>query len=162
MRVLKSIVSYDYLWNKVRVQGGAYGCFGVFNRNGNMFFTSYRDPALKNTLSAYDGMKNYIENFSGDEREITKYIIGTISDIDTPLTPSMKGEKAAAGYFSDISYEDLQKEREEILDVKIEDIRTLSKLVDDCMKKNYICVLGSEEKIRENKEMFNNTLNVFE
>ncbi|RXM69951.1 insulinase family protein [Clostridium tetani] len=162
MRVLKSIVSYDYLWNKVRVQGGAYGCFGVFNRNGNMFFTSYRDPALKNTLSAYDGMKNYIENFSGDEREITKYIIGTISDIDTPLTPSMKGEKAAAGYFSDISYEDLQKEREEILNVKIEDIRTLSKLVDDCMKKNYICVLGSEEKIRENKEMFNNTLNVFE
>ena len=162
MRVLKSIVSYDYLWNKVRVQGGAYGCFGVFNRNGNMFFTSYRDPALKNTLFAYDEISKYIENFSGDEREITKYIIGTISDIDTPLTPSMKGERAAANYFSNISYEDLQKEREEILNVKKDDIRSLSKVVNDCMSKNYICVLGSEEKIRENKVVFNSTLNVFE
>ncbi|NOH17013.1 insulinase family protein [Clostridium cochlearium] len=162
MRVLKSIVSYDYLWNKVRVQGGAYGCFGVFNRNGNMFFTSYRDPALKNTLFAYDEISKYIDNFSGDEREITKYIIGTISDIDTPLTPSMKGERAAANYFSNISYEDLQKEREEILNVKKDDIRSLSKVVNDCMSKNYICVLGSEEKIRENKVVFNSTLNVFE
>ena len=162
MKVLKSIISYDYLWNKVRVQGGAYGCFGVFNRNGNMYFTSYRDPALKDTFLAYDGMKNYIENFSGDEREMTKYIIGTISDIDTPLTPSMKGERAAANYFSNTSYEDLQKEREEILNVKKEDIRALSKLVEECMNKNFICVLGSEEKIKENKELFNNTLNVFE
>ena len=162
MKVLKSIISYDYLWNKVRVQGGAYGCFGIFNRNGNMYFTSYRDPALKETFLAYDGMKNYIENFSADKREITKYIIGTISDIDTPLTPSMKGEKAIANYFSDISYEDLQKEREEILNVNKENIRSLAKLVEECMNKNFICVLGSEEKIKENQELFNNTLNVFE
>lgn len=162
MRVLKSIISYDYLWNKVRVQGGAYGCFGIFNRSGNMFFTSYRDPALKNTLSAYDKMKDYIQDFSADEREITKYIIGTISDIDTPLTPSMKGEKSVSDYFSNISYEDLQKERREILNVNIEQIRSLSKVVEECMNKNYICVLGSEEKIRKNKEMFNKTFNVFE
>ncbi|KAJ51793.1 hypothetical protein BD780_000597 [Clostridium tetanomorphum] len=162
MQVLKTIISYDYLWNKVRVQGGAYGCFGGFNRNGNMYFVSYRDPNLKKTLEAYDGAVEYINNFNCDNREMTKYIIGTISDIDSPLTPSMKGEKAAANYFSNITSQDLQKEREEILDTKVEDIKKLANIVEKCMKEQYICVLGSEERIKENKELFNKVINIFE
>ncbi|WP_027624167.1 insulinase family protein [Clostridium lundense] len=162
MQVLKTIISYDYLWNNVRVQGGAYGCFGGFNRNGNMYFVSYRDPNLKDTLKVYDGAVKYIESFDTDEREMTKYIIGTISDIDSPLSPSMKADKAAANYFSNITIEDLRKEREEIIDSKIVSIRNLANIVDSCMKEQYICVLGGEERIKENKELFNKLVNVFE
>lgn len=161
MQVLKSIVSYDYLWNKVRVQGGAYGCFAGFTRSGNAYFVSYRDPGLKETLEVYNDLPKYIENFKTDEREMTKYIIGTISDIDSPLTPSMKGETAISNYFSNITYEDLQRERDEILSTKEEDIRNLAKLVDECLKKDYICVLGGEEKIENNKNLFNTLTTVF-
>jgi len=161
MQVLKSIVSYDYLWNKVRVQGGAYGCFAGFTRSGNAYFVSYRDPGLKETLEVYNDLPKYIENFKTDEREMTKYIIGTISDIDSPLTPSMKGETAISNYFSNITYEDLQRERDEILSTTEEDIRNLAKLVDECLKKDYICVLGGEEKIENNKNLFNTLTTVF-
>lgn len=162
MQVLKTIISYDYLWNKVRVQGGAYGCFGGFNRNGNMYFVSYRDPNLKDTLEVYDGSVKYIEAFNTDEREMIKYIIGTISDIDSPLSPVMKAEKAAANYFSQITTEDLKREREEILDSKVNSVRNLATLVDDCMKQQYICVLGGEDRIKENNDLFNKVINVFE
>ncbi|MBU5483879.1 insulinase family protein [Clostridium sp. MSJ-11] len=161
MQVLKTIVSFDYLWNKVRVQGGAYGCFGGFNRNGNMYFVSYRDPHLKNTLNVYDKTFEYIENFTEDERGMTKYIIGTVSDVDSPLTPSMKGDKASANYFSGVKYEDIQREREEILDTKVNDIKKLAPIAKDCMKEQYICVLGNEDRIKEEKDMFNNLIHIF-
>lgn len=162
MQVLKTIISFDYLWNKVRVKGGAYGCFGGFNRNGNMYFVSYRDPHLSNTLKVYDESVSYIENFTEDKRGMTKYIIGTISDIDSPLTPSMKGEKAAANYFSGITHEDMQREREEILHTDIEDIKNLAPMVKACMEEKNICVLGNEERIKEEKELFNNLIHLFE
>ncbi|WP_315115970.1 insulinase family protein [uncultured Clostridium sp.] len=161
MQVLKTIVSFDYLWNKVRVQGGAYGCFGGFNRNGNMYFVSYRDPHLKNTLDVYDRAFEYIENFMEDERGMTKYIIGTVSDVDSPLTASMKGDKASANYFSGVKDEDIQREREEILDTKVDDIKKLAPIARDCMKEQYICVLGNEDRIKEEKDMFNNLMHIF-
>lgn len=162
LQVLKTIVSYDYLWNKVRVLGGAYGGFAMIERSGKVSFVSYRDPNLKETLNVYDDAYNYVRDFEGDEREMTKYIIGTISNLDTPLTPSMKGEYADDYYFRKISYKDLQKEREEVLETKADDIRKLSKLVEDAMKQNYICVLGNEDRIKQNSELFNNIINLFE
>ncbi|WP_125153054.1 insulinase family protein [Clostridium rectalis] len=162
LQVLKTVISFNYLWNKVRVQGGAYGCFGGFNKNGNMYFVSYRDPNLKSTIEVYNNAYSYIDKFSADDREITKYIIGTMSDIDSPLTPSMKGDKAAANYISNITQEDIQKERDEILSTNVEEIKKLTSLVKDCMKENYICVLGSEEKIKKNKDLFNELIHVFE
>ena len=109
MQVLKTIISLDYLWNKVRVQGGAYGAFFNVSRTGNIYFASYRDPNLKKTLEVYDAAADYIQNFDASERDMTKYIIGTISRYDFPLTPSMKGEKAVSLYISQISQEDIQK-----------------------------------------------------
>ncbi|WP_097027471.1 insulinase family protein [Clostridium peptidivorans] len=162
LQVLKTITSFDYLWNRVRVQGGAYGCFGGFNRNGNMYFTSYRDPNLKNTLDVYDNVANYVKNFEADQREMTKYIIGTISNLDNPLSAAMKADKAVANYLSKVTFEDAQKERDEILSASVDKIKGLSNLLGDCMEKNYICVFGSEEKIKENKELFNKIINVFE
>lgn len=162
MQVLRTIANYDYLWNRVRVQGGAYGSFSSFQRNGNMFFTSYRDPNLAETLKVYDGAGEFFKNFNTDDRQMTKYIIGTVSDLDFPLTPSMKGDRAAENYIKKLTYEDIQKERDEILKTTVEDIKSFGNLISDVMKQNFICVLGNEEKIKENQILFNDTMNVFE
>lgn len=162
LQVLKSIANYEYLWNQVRVQGGAYGSFASFQRNGNMFFTSYRDPNLKHTLEVYDKAGEFFNNFNADDRQMVKYIIGTISDLDFPLSPSMKGERAVENYIRHVSYEDLQKERQEILNTGVEDIKGFSKLISSSMNKDNICVLGNEQKIKENKDLFKNLVNLFE
>lgn len=162
LEVLRTIASLDFLWSRIRVQGGAYGSFARFSRNGNMFFCSYRDPNLKETLEAYDDASHYISSFDPGERELKKYIIGTIGGLDSPLTPSMKGEVAAARYISGISHEEVQKRREEVLGTKKEDIRRCADMVRDAMKENYICVIGSEAKLRENKELFSILVPVFE
>lgn len=162
LQVLRAIANYDYLWNQVRVQGGAYGSFSSFQRNGNMFFTSYRDPNLDRTLKIYDEAGNYFKSFEADERQMTKYIIGTISDLDVPLTPSMKGDRTAENYIRKVTYEDIQREREEVLNTKVEDIRKFGDLISAVMEQNYLCVLGNEEKIKENKEIFNELVTLFE
>ncbi|WP_123054546.1 insulinase family protein [Clostridium sp. JN-1] len=162
LQVLKVIANYTYLWTKVRVQGGAYGCFSSFQRNGNMFFTSYRDPNLKDTLKVYDEAGEFIKNFDAGEREMRKYIIGAISDLDYPLNPSMQGEAAAENYIKGTKYEDRQKEREDVLNTDVKQIREYGNLIEDAMKKNCICVLGNEDKIKQEKDLFNQLANVFD
>ena len=162
LQVLRTISNYDYLWNNVRVRGGAYGVFINFKRNGNMNITSYRDPNLSETIDVYNNFYKYLENFSADEREMTKYILGTISTLDTPLTNSMICDRQAALYISNIDDSFLQREREEILETKVEDIKNFAPLIDKCMKENYICVLGGKEKIKQNSNLFENIINVFD
>jgi len=154
MRVLETLLRYDYFWTKIRVQGGAYGALTSFNRNGMMNFGSYRDPNLKETLEVFDGTADYLENFDISDREMTKAIIGTISGVDTPLTPQMKGELAENCYLRGISYLDRQQLRTEILTTRQGDIRELAPLVRACMKENVLCVFGGEQKIKENKQLF--------
>ena len=160
--VLKTIMRSDYLWNRVRAMGGAYGAFIILKRSGSIVFESYRDPNLTETLKVYDEAENYVRKFKGDEREMTKCILGTIQSLDLPLTPSMKGEKSTEHYICNITYDDLQKERAEVLNTKSENIRKYADLIADIMKKNYFCVLGNESKIRENREIFGKLVNVFE
>ncbi|WP_291634439.1 insulinase family protein [Clostridium sp.] len=161
MLVLKTIASLDYLWNRVRVQGGAYGAFANLARSGNVVFVSYRDPNVKETLNAYDGICDYIGNFEASKREMTKYIIGTISELDSPLTPSMKGERATAFYIRGITEAQRQVERDEVLSTNAEDIKSFKPLLDDVIKGNYFCVLGNETKLKENKDIFIDLVNVF-
>ena len=161
LQVLRTISRYSYLWNRIRVQGGAYGAFSGFEKNGNMFMVSYRDPNLKETLKVYDEMHDYLKNFQIEEREMTKYIIGTVSKLDLPLTPFMKGERAIENYMRKITTEDLQKEREEILSTSQKDMRALSDMMFELMKRQSYCVLGSEMKIKENKDLFDSLVDVF-
>jgi len=160
LKVLETILRYDYLWTRVRVQGGAYGGFAKFERNGNMVLGSYRDPNLSETLAVYDETPFYLRKFAVDEREMTKYIIGTMSQLDTPLTSSQKGERAANHYIRKISQTNIQEERDEILAVGQTDICKLADLVDAAMQQNYLCVFGNEQKIKENKNIFNHLTSV--
>lgn len=154
MAVLETLLRYDYFWTKIRVQGGAYGAFTGFNRNGFMYFGSYRDPNLRETLEVFDGTADYVRHFTASEREMNKFIIGTMSGIDAPLTPMMKGDMAATCYLRGITQEDRQRRRDEVLGARQEDIRALAPLIDSCMKENVYCVFGNEEKIREEQDLF--------
>lgn len=161
MKVLETILRYDYFWNKIRVQGGAYGAFTQFRRNGNMFFGSYRDPNLSETIHVFDQTASFLREFEVEEREMTKYIIGTVSNLDTPMTPQMKGEVSAECYIRGITQENIQRERDQVLAAGQKDIAALADLIEACMKENYICVLGGEEKIKENRDAFGELKNVF-
>ena len=125
-----------------------------FRRNGDSFLVSYRDPNLRKTLEVFQKTGDFIRSFQADEREMTKYIIGTISELDTPLTPSAKGSMSLNAWVSQVKEEDLQQEREQILDAGPQDIRNLAELVDAVMKQNRFCVIGSEEKLQQEKELF--------
>ncbi len=161
LHILKVILSYDYLWQNVRVKGGAYGCMSSFNRLGDGYFVSYRDPNLEKTNEIYEGITEYLRQFDVSDRDMTKYIIGTISNIDQPMNPAAKGDRSLNLYMNHVSKEMIEKERKEILDATQEDIRKLADVVDAVLKANQLCVIGSEEKIEEQKTLFDETKDLF-
>ncbi|MCR5300971.1 MAG: insulinase family protein [Lachnospiraceae bacterium] len=161
LKVMKVIMGYDYLWNQVRVVGGAYGCFCAFSRNGRGSFASYRDPNLTRTLDVYNKAEDYLKNFKAGSRDMTKYIIGTISDVDFPLTPGAKGARSREAYLCNDSLEKIQKERDEILNCSEDDIRALSAYVKKAGEDECICVIGSEEEIEKEKGLFTHTEPLF-
>lgn len=154
MRILRVLLGCEYLWINVRVKGGAYGCMSGFTRRGDVYFVSYRDPNLGKTNEIYEQIPEYLENFQADEREMTKYIIGTFSGIDAPLTPSGKVTRSATAYLTGITEEMLQREREEILNAVPEDIRKLSDVIKAVLEEHAICVVGNEGKLKEEKDLF--------
>ena len=161
LQILRVILSYDYLWQNVRVKGGAYGCMSNFTRIGEGYFMSYRDPNLEKTNAVYEGVVDYLKGFSVSERDMTKYIIGTISNMDQPMTPAAKGDRSMNLYMNHVSEEMIRKERNEVLDASKEDIRALAEIVEAVLKQNYLCVIGSEEKIEEQKDLFMERRSIF-
>ena len=154
LRVLETLLRYDYFWTRIRVQGGAYGAMTQFNRNGFMIFSSYRDPNLAETFAVFDETADYVRSFDVSDREMDKFIIGTMSSVDAPLTPQMKGDIAATFHLRGITWEDRQKARAEILTARQEDVRALAPMIEAAMRENVRCVLGGEEKIRANEVLF--------
>lgn len=160
-QILKVILGYEYLWQNVRVKGGAYGCMSNFSRLGEGYFMSYRDPNLEKTNVIYEEIPDYLRNFSVSERDMTKYIIGTISNIDQPMTPATKGDRSMNLYMNRVTAEMIREERNQILDAKEEDIRALADIVQAALKDNLLCVIGSEEKIEEQKSLFDEVKSLF-
>ena len=160
-QILRVIMGYEYLWQNVRVKGGAYGCMSSFSRLGEGYFVSYRDPNLEKTNAIYEGVPAYLRDFTVSERDMTKYIIGTISGIDRPMTPSMKGDRSMNLYMNRVSKEMIQKERMEILGATQEDMRELAESVEAVLKCDQICVIGNEEKIEAQKELFGEVRDLF-
>lgn len=160
--VLATILRCTYFWNKVRVLGGAYGAFVRFGTDGELYFGSYRDPHLTATLKVYHDAVSYLQDFAIDDREMTKYIIGTISVLDTPLTPAAKGKAAAVAHIRGITDEDVQKLRNEILAVRQDSIKELAPLIKNCLADSALCVVGNEEKLAASKKIFKSMHNIFE
>lgn len=160
MKVLETILRYEYLWTKIRVQGGAYGATARFDRNGTMFFASYRDPKLKESLQAYYDMPSWLEKLELSERELTKYIIGTISGLDTPLTNSMRLEQAGVYHLKQVDTAMRQQMRSEIIDLTNADLQKLAPLIRDTLSEKYLCVVGSSQSIEANKNIFTKTQHI--
>jgi len=159
-RVLNQILHTDYLYNTIRVIGGAYGGISSISPNGQIIFSSYRDPNLKKTFENFNGAVEYLKNFNADNTEMTRYIIGTISRMDLPSTPNQQGNIAYRYYLENTSRDNLQKERNEVLSVTAEDIRNFSKLIEKMLSENYICVYGSEDEVNQNNQLFMNVLKI--
>ena len=156
LRVLKVMMSYDYLWKNIRVLGGAYGCMSSFAKNGDAAFVTYRDPNLQNSVDVFEKAADYLEKFDDDERAILQYIIGAISDLDTPKTPSAKGSYGLTAYLCNAKMENIQKNRDELLGTTKQTIRDLAKYVRAFMSDECLCVIGAAEKIEESRKLFDN------
>ena len=154
LRVLRTIMSYEYLWSNVRVVGGAYGCSANFSRNGDTSFTSYRDPQLRKTIEVFEGIPAYVENFEVSERDMTKYVIGTISTMDTPLTPAILGYRDLLAFLGHVSFEQIQKERDQVLQAGQEDIRALAPITKAVLEQDQLCVVGNEDRLASDRELF--------
>jgi len=152
--VLRTAMSYGYLWNQVRVLGGAYGAALMALENGRMAFYSWRDPNLSRTMKVYEDAVDFIANFEADEAEMTKYVIGTMSNVDMPRNPRMEGERGLTAYLTGRTFESVQKHRDEILNITVEDVRALAEGVKVMLSQNCCCTVGSEKKVREDASYF--------
>ena len=157
LRVLRVMMGYDYLWTQVRVKGGAYGCMCNFGKSGESYFVSYRDPNLEKTIEIYEKAADYIAGFEADERTMTQFIIGAVSELDTPLTPAQMGNYSLSGYMTHYTMERVQKDRDELLATDAATIRNLAAYIRAFMSDDCLCVVGNEQKIKEQKDLFLHT-----
>ncbi|MCR5675705.1 MAG: insulinase family protein [Lachnospiraceae bacterium] len=154
LRALRVMMGYDYLWQNIRVKGGAYGCTSTYRRNGDAFFVTYRDPHLAKSLEVFRAAADYIRGFDADERTLTQYIIGAVSELDTPKTPSTRGAYGMTVWLTQTAREVLQRDRDELLNVTGEDIRALAGIIDAILADGRICVVGSAEKVKQHESLF--------
>jgi Zn-dependent M16 (insulinase) family peptidase len=126
--VVKKYLDTVYLWEKIRVQGGAYGCPSVYDLNTGVFaFASYRDPNLGRTLEAYDAASDFLKTAEISEDELRKCIIGTIGDVDIYMLPDAKGFASLVNYLVRYTDEKRQEHRDELLAASKSDFRSLAR-----------------------------------
>ena len=161
LRFLKTLLSSDYLWNNIRVRGGAYGANCAFGRNGNCYFVTYRDPHLTRSIGVFEDAKTYLSQLEPDERTLTQYLIGAVSELDVPKTPSAKGSYGLAAYLCGLTYEQIQKDRDELLDIRAEDIVTFLPYVEALLDGKTLCVIGAFDKVEACKDLFDRVDTLF-
>ena len=154
MDVAVNIVNLQYLWNKVRVVGGAYGCGSAVRKDGFVYFYSYRDPNIDSTFETFAQTGNFLRDFECDEREMAKFIIGTINTIDKPKTNSDKLQEALRYHMLDVDYSKEQIYRDEILSTTLADIKDSGKVFDTVSGLENICAIGAEMLIDKSKTKF--------
>lgn len=160
LKVLQMIFSYEYLWIQIRVKGGAYGCMCSFSDQGDSMFVTYRDPNLSESYKVYDEAADYVADFDADDRDMKKYIIGTIGSMDMPMEAVDMGARSFHAYFLGKTEADLQKVRDQVLSCTQEDIRALAPIVKAVVEAGNRCCIGNEEKIDQNKEYFDEVKHV--
>lgn len=154
LRILRCIMNYEYLWQNVRVRGGAYGCGCNVSRTGDIYFSSYRDPNLSRTLDVYRNAVAFLKDFDVDERDMTRFVIGTFSEMDAPLTPVSQGRRSLGALLTGVTYEMIQNDRDEVLHADQQSIRDLADMLQSVLDASYVCAIGNEEKLKQESELF--------
>jgi hypothetical protein len=161
--VLKSLLGTSFLWDRVRVRGGAYGSSSTFDLySGDFNFVSYRDPNLGETLDVYDEATDYLKQLDLSEAELNKLIIGCVGHLDPPFTSDRKGTISMIEHLTGRNHSMKQKHRDEMLSTQVEDLKAFAPLFQEIKEKGKVCVLGNEEKIRDNEPVFKELVKVFE
>ncbi len=160
LEVLSQIVNYNYLWQQIRVLGGAYGCSMIVNKNNNVTLTSYRDPNIKNTLDVFDNLSNYIDSLNLTEEEILGFKISTLSKMNLILHKKDLAAIMQRRYFSNTTYEYLKNLAKEIVDTTLSDLKKYSKVIDNAFKDGSVCVIGVDNLIEKEKDLFTDIKNL--
>lgn len=161
MLLVQQILSTDYLWNRLRVLGGAYG--GGFlprTARGEGMFYSYRDPNLADTMQVFKETAKYLREFDGDEEKMTGYIIGTVGGQDAPTTPSIKASRAFEYYISHITQKDIRERRKGLLEAEANDIHRVAAWFDSMASDAVWCTVGNENAINRSSELFDEISNL--
>ena len=155
MQVLKTILQTDYLWNNIRVRGGAYGAFFVAERSGAVTFATYRDPHVARSFEVIKNAGAFLKDIDYDDKAMHKFIIGTIASLDMPLPPLAVARREYYAYKSNITFEERLALRHEILATTQQDIRSFGELFVEMEKRqHYVCAMLSPSAAKENKAYF--------
>jgi Zn-dependent M16 (insulinase) family peptidase len=150
VHVVNNYLNTTFLWEKVRVQGGAYGGFSVFDQTSGTFtYLSYRDPNLLATLDNYDAVPRFLRELDLSESELTKTIIGVIGDLDSYMLPDAKGYTSMVRHLTHYTDEQRQKIRDEVLAASVRDFKQFAEILAPLAEKGEIVVLGSAEAIEK-------------
>ena len=161
--VLNAVLRTCFLWDRVRVQGGAYGSQSSFDSySGDYGLVSYRDPNLTETLDIYDQIGDYLDTLDISDKELTKILIGCVGRLDPPMTADRKGSISMVEYLTGKTYELKQKRRDELLSTRLGDIKSFAGLCRKIKASGNVCVLGNEEKIKKSKNSFDHLVKVFD
>lgn len=155
MVVANRIINTDYLWEKVRVLGGAYGCGAEIRIGGSIYASSFRDPNVNSTIQAYDGISEYLSNLDISKEDMDRYIVGTMSVFSRPLTGKSSMQIALGSIFEGIDNEFRKKTVEEILDTKLDDVKSMSEIFKKVMEKDNYVAIGSSRIKDEAGDKFN-------
>ncbi len=161
LRVLSNILSNDFLYKELRVKGGAYGGGAGFTMDGYQYFYSYRDPNLKESLDVYNEVADFIRSMDYNSRDMDKFILGEVSNLDYPKTPEYQGVQGDLDFMTGFTQADRQQIRDEVLDTKLEDLRQYADMIQAIMEKNHYAVFGNEATIRANADIFDLITPVF-
>ena len=158
-QILASMLRNDYLYPAIRMKGGAYGYSCSFAQStGNVTFSTYRDPLLKESYDVFASCGDFIRSKIPTDDELNRYIVGTFGKLDRPMTPYVRAIRFLSVYMTGITVDDMQRDRSSMLDCNAEKLCSLAESIDKVISQNYRCTIGNEEKLLENKELFVNTL----
>lgn len=161
IKVINNYLSMAYLWQVVRVKGGAYGCFAKESFNEAITFASYRDPNIKSTIEAYNEVPTWISNLDLTEEELTQAKIGAIGQLDDSCHVSLKGSRALARFLAHTSQDEIRQIRHELINSSLNDVKATAKLYKESLDNDALCVIGNENTIKENKELFKTIRQLF-
>ncbi|KAK4437867.1 Presequence protease 1, chloroplastic/mitochondrial [Sesamum alatum] len=146
--VISKYLNNSWLWDRVRVSGGAYGGFCDFDTHSGVFsYLSYRDPNLLKTLDVYDGTSNFLRELEMDDDALTKAIIGTIGDVDSYQLPDAKGYSSLLRYLLGVTEEERQIRREEILSTRLDDFKEFADVVEAVKDKGVVVAVASPDDV---------------
>ena len=147
LRVASRAVTLAYLWNVIRVQGGAYGTGMGVSDSGNVSFYSYRDPGAARSLACYRQTADFLTQFCGGAPDLTGLIIGAVAESDPLMLPSRKGRNSDGLYLKGVTYADRRRRRAEMLSAKPEELAAMAEALRKLGETGGVCVVGSKEQI---------------